>query len=128
MSSPAWPHRPDEFLEEWLARRRWTREKWYAQKSRGLTPEIFRPPGTNRITITPQADEQWEMRMRELSASEEGRLEEQRRRAQRVAAVKVALERHTHISSQRRATAVEPRNSASIAQTAQITRWRPQMK
>ena len=87
--------RPDETLAEWLARRRWKYDKFQKMKRLGLTPEVLRPPHTNRVTITPAADAAWERRMQELAKSDEGRLEEQRRSEQRRMAVRVALARGT---------------------------------
>jgi len=90
------PSRRDETLAEWLARRRWKHAKFYEMKRRGLAPDTLRPPGTSHVTITPAADAEWERRMYELAQSDEAKLEEERRTAQRRAAVKLAIQRGTH--------------------------------
>jgi hypothetical protein len=120
---PAIPHRPDETLDEWCHRRRWTRAKWYEETMRGIAPIGLRTPGSNRVTITARADWEWEQRMRALANSQEMRAEAERRSEQRRAAVRVAVQNGNHVSAQKR-RAREARAASSKPQMAR-PRWKP---
>lgn len=87
---------------EWRAKHRVTPAVRFKLRRLGLMPEMLDVPGCRLRTVTPEADRAWVERMREYSASEQMKLERQRRVEQARAAAKLAVESPKHISNRRR--------------------------
>jgi hypothetical protein len=93
------PTRQAETIPQWCLRHNYSITTFYKLKKRGQAPEILVLPGATSPRITQRADLQWEARMLHLAKQESGRREAERRRAQRIAAAKVGVERGTHPST-----------------------------
>jgi hypothetical protein len=71
---------------------------YFKLKARNLAPEETVVPGTKMIRIAPEARRAWHARMAELAKSEAAQLEAERRRAQAVAAGRIAARSPLHAS------------------------------
>jgi hypothetical protein len=81
---------------------RFSKTAYYGLKSRGLAPDEFEIPGTRIKRITPEAHAAWRERMAALAQSEAAQLEAERRRAQAVAAGRIAAASPLHVSKRQK--------------------------
>jgi len=69
----------DFTLEQWRQHRHLSKSTHYQLRKRGLAPEEIAVPGTTIRRISPQADREWEEKMRALAQGKAAQQEAQRR-------------------------------------------------
>jgi hypothetical protein len=76
---------------------------YFKMRRLGYGPDETRVPGTAIVRISPQAERDWDQRIKELREGQAAALEEERRRGQAQQAGRIAARSPLHVSIRRKA-------------------------